>query len=182
MLQPGGRQASDGFNAAGRGAIEHSRQHVEREQDGQEPDRAALPGADRHGLPPICEEAGARPGIAKFDRVVGDRHQDHGADHVGQAEAQQAPAQEVAHALALEARPDEQPGQQKHRCHEVAVVEGHQPIEPEKRLAVGVAVIGVGNDRMVDQHRDNDAAAGAVEGQIAGARDRLCFDCLSGGR
>ena len=38
-------------------AIGHRRQHVERQQHGEEPDRSAFPGADRHGFHQIRSEA-----------------------------------------------------------------------------------------------------------------------------
>ena len=86
---------------------------------------------------------------AKLDGVIGDRHQDHGSDREGQAKAPAAVAQETARSLALQAGPDEQSRQEEHRRHEVAVVEDHHRVEAHERLAVGMAVIGVGDDGVV---------------------------------
>ena len=46
-------------------------------------------------------------------------------------------------------------------------VASHDDIEADPRLAVGVAEIGVGNDRMVEQHHQRQEGAGAIERGVA---------------
>ena len=51
----------------------------------------------------------------------------------------------------------------------------HHAVEAEERLLIGMAEIGVGDHRMVDQHQHGDEGAGAIERGVArlGFRRRL---------
>ncbi len=112
--------------------------------------------------------------------VIGDRHQDEDQRQIWQAEPQRAVAQKMADALALQAGPDEQAGQQEHQRHEEGVVEQRQHVEAGPALAVDdrrgrpriVVWIkppedGVGDHRMVGQHQHGDEGAGTVERGVA---------------
>ena len=102
-------------------------------------------------------------------RVIGDRNDRERGDHERQAEPEQAVAQEDRRRLVRKARPDEQPGQKKEHRHEEAVGGENDHVEADPEFGIGVTEIGVGDDRMVEQHHQRQEGAGAVEREVARA-------------
>ena len=155
------RQPADRRDNTGRGPVHHRREHIESQQHPDKPGRSAWPRSHGDRLPPEGGEADVV--LAQFDGVIGGRHQDQCRDNEGQAEPPPAVAQEPADPLALQARPDEQARQEEHGRHEEAVGEQHDAVKAEEGLWIGMSVIGVGDDRMVDQHQYRDEGSGAVK-------------------
>ena len=59
--------------------------------------------------------------------------------------------------------PDEQSGQKKEHRHEEAVGGQNHAVKADPGLGIGVTEIGVGNDRMVEQHHEGQEGARAID-------------------
>jgi len=64
-------------------------------------------------------------------------------------------------------RPDEQSGQKKEHRHEEAVGGGNHRIEADPGLRIGVTEVGIGNDRVMDEHHQRQEGAGAIEREVS---------------
>jgi hypothetical protein len=120
-------------------------------------------------------------------RINGDRNKKDDAEDIGHAEPKHAVAQEAPVPLADEARPHEQPGEQKQKRHQIDALPSAEQIEAEPAVAVhnrkGAPLVGrivkagrgrrnkldVSQHRVEDQHDQNDDGPQVVECQ-AGAR------------
>jgi hypothetical protein len=179
LVKSAQRNAVDRIDQVGRDPVEQARSQVERQQHPHEPDRPARPRPDGDRLPPERSE-GQLGIVPQRDRVIGDRDDREGRDHERQPEPQQAVAQENLWRLARDAGPREQSRQEEEHRHEEAVGAEHDDVEADPGRRVGVTEIGVGNDRVVQQHHQREEGAGPIERQIArlGFRRgvRLCAD------
>lgn len=164
-----------------RNPVQRAADHAEDEQHPQKPQRSARPRADRDHVLVELGEALGRVG-AQRQRVVGDRDHGERRDHERDAEPDQPVArQRTEFRPVVEARPQEQPRQHEEHRHEEAVGGEHDAIEADERARVGVAEIGVGDHRMVDQHQDSEEGAGSVKRQVAHMRSCVRGHAAGGG-
>jgi hypothetical protein len=118
--------------------------------------------------------------VPQGEGVVGKRNDRERADHERQAEPKQAVRQIVQRSLPGDAGPDEQPRKEKEHRHEKTVGGEHDHVEAEERHRIGVTVVGIGNDGVVQQHDQRQKRAGAVKRGITRFRFRRGADVASG--
>jgi hypothetical protein len=112
--------------------------------------------------------------VPQGNGIIGEWYHRERADHEWQAKPEQAIRQIVQRSLPGDARPDEQARQEKEHRHEKTVGGEHDHVEAEEFLRVGVTVICIGDDGVVQQHHQRQEGAGAVERRIAHFDPRRC--------
>ncbi len=164
------REAIDRIEQVGRQPVQQAGNQVEGEQNPEKPDRPARPRTFRDHIPPKLRKADFGM-VPQRDRVIGERNHRERADHERQAKPEQAVRHIVRRSLPGDPGPGEQPRQEKEHRHEEAVGGEHDHVEAEEVLRIGVAEIGVGDHRVMQQHHQRQEGAGAVERQVA----RFCL-------
>ena len=117
-------------------------------------------------------------GLPQRDGIIGDRNDGERGDREGQAESQQAIAKKGGGRFMRKAWPDEQSGEKKEHRHEEAVGGENDAVKADPRLGIGVTEIGVGNNRVVEQHHERQECARAIDRGVTrggfGRRPNIC--------
>ena len=130
-----GRPSAESLERVRRDPIETSDHDIQRQELPEKPQLPIRQERQRQIVLPI----GAHARIQRPDpvgRINGQWDQKDDTEDEGQAKSEQAVAQEAPVPLAKEARPHEQPGEQKKKRHQVHVLPSTEQVEAEPAVAV----------------------------------------------
>src|SRR5439155_23700366 len=135
-MNPGGkRQPDQDRTPSGCVTVECGGGKIGNQQQPQKPHRPARPERQCEPMPPKGTEAGIGRSL-QIGRIIGQRHQQCDDDSKRCSEPEQAIVKKYCGALALEARPNEEAGEEEKKRHQKDVLPRTKQIETEPAFAV----------------------------------------------